>query len=78
MGSNKLEETELLCLDLGAEILLFGRDLQPAQSRAIGEKTDLKVIDRTQLILDIFAQHAKSRDGKIQVELAQLHYMLPD
>ena len=77
VGGDKLEEIELRCLDLGAEIVLFGCDLTPGQARAVSERTDLKVIDRTQLILDIFAQHAKSRDGKLQVELAQLKYAMP-
>ena len=77
VGRDKLEEIELRCLDLGAEIVLFGSDLTPGQARAISERTELKVIDRTQLILDIFAQHAKSRDGKLQVELAQLKYAMP-
>jgi len=77
VGANKLEEIELLCLGLGAEVVLFGHDLTPAQARAVADRTDLKIIDRTQLILDIFAQHAKSRDGKLQVELAQLKYTMP-
>lgn len=77
LGQEKLEETELRCLDVGAELLLFGHDLTPGQARAISERIELKVIDRTQLILDIFAQHAKSRGGKLQVELAQLRYTLP-
>ena len=58
-------------------MLVFDKDLQPAQARTISDATTLKVIDRTMLILDIFAQHAKSRDGKMQVELAQLKYTLP-
>jgi len=57
--------------------LVFDHDLNPAQSRTISDATELKVIDRTMLILDIFAQHAQSRDGKLQVELAQLKYTLP-
>ncbi|MCA9562193.1 MAG: GTPase HflX, partial [Myxococcales bacterium] len=77
VGSDKLEEIELLCLDLGAEMVVFGHDLNPGQARHIAERTELKVIDRTQLILDIFAQHAKSKDGKLQVELAQLRYNMP-
>ncbi|MBN1944956.1 MAG: GTPase HflX [Bradymonadales bacterium] len=77
VGQDKLEEIELTCLDLGAEVLLFGQDLNPSQARAISARTDLKVIDRTQLILDIFAQHARSKGGKMQVELAQLKYALP-
>lgn len=76
LGRGKLEETVLRCLDVGAELLIFDHDLSPAQARAIAALSELKVIDRTQLILDIFAQHAKSRDGKLQVELAQLKYNL--
>jgi GTP-binding protein HflX len=58
-------------------MVIFDQTLSPAQSRAIAEMTDIKVIDRTQLILDIFARRAHSREGKVQVELAQLHYLLP-
>jgi GTP-binding protein HflX len=58
-------------------MLVFDRELQPAQVRSLSEVTDLKIIDRSQLILDIFAQRAQSREGKIQVELAQLKYLLP-
>ena len=76
LGKGKLEETVLRCLDVGAELLIFDHDLTPAQARAIAAMSELKVIDRTQLILDIFAQHAQSRDGKLQVELAQLKYNL--
>ena len=61
----------------GADLLIFDQDLAPAQLRAIEQITDLTVIDRTQLILDIFAQRAHSREGKVQVELAQLRYLLP-
>src|SRR5256885_5045002 len=60
-----------------ANVLIFDPDLTPGQAHSITDFTDLKVIDRTMLILDIFAQRAKSRDGKIQVELAQLKYTLP-
>lgn len=77
LGKGKIEEITLRALEHGAEVLIFDRDLSPSQLRAITNETDLKVIDRTQLILDIFAQHAKSRDGKVQVELAQLKYTLP-
>lgn len=77
LGRGKLEETVLRCLDRGCELLILDHDLSPAQARAIAAMSDLKVIDRTQLILDIFAQHAKSKDGKLQVELAQLKYNLP-
>ena len=61
----------------GADTLVFNGELSPSQLRAIADITELKVIDRTMLILDIFAQHARSRGGKIQVELAQLRYLLP-
>jgi GTP-binding protein HflX len=64
-------------LQLGVDAIIFDQNLSPAQVRVINEATDLKIIDRTQLILDIFAQRAQSREGKIQVELAQLKYMLP-
>jgi GTP-binding protein HflX len=77
VGRGKLEEIVLRANQLGAELLIFDPDLTPAQARAISDFTELKVIDRTMLILDIFAQRAKSRDGKIQVELAQLNYTLP-
>lgn len=77
LGRGKIEEITLRALELGAEIIIFDLNLSPSQLRAITNETDLKVIDRTQLILDIFAQHAKSRDGKVQVELAQLKYTLP-
>ena len=77
LGRGKLEEAVLRCLDTGAELMIVDHDISPAQARAIAAFSELKVIDRTQLILDIFAQHAKSRDGKLQVELAQLKYTLP-
>ncbi|MEE9204428.1 MAG: GTPase HflX [Nitrospirales bacterium] len=77
LGSGKLKEVVIRALQRGAGLLIFDQDLTPAQVRAISEVTELKVIDRTQLILDIFAQRAHSREGKIQVELAQLRYLLP-
>lgn len=77
LGRGKIEEITLRALELSADVLIFDRDLAPSQLRAITNRTDLRVVDRTQLILDIFAQHAKSRDGKLQVELAQLKYALP-
>jgi len=64
-------------LRLGADHMVFDQDLSPAQVRSIGDSTDLTIVDRTQLILDIFARRAQSRDGKLQVELAQLKYSLP-
>jgi GTPase len=77
LGRGKLEEVVLRCLDLGASYVLVDHNMTPAQARAIAAFSDLRVIDRTQLILDIFAQHARSGDGKLQVELAQLKYNLP-
>jgi GTP-binding protein HflX len=77
LGKGALEEVELRCLQAGADMIIFGQELTPAQNRGISEATQLRVIDRTQLILDIFAQRAQSRVGKIQVELAQLAYRLP-
>lgn len=77
VGRGKLEELLVRALQLGADLIVFDRELSPAQVRALSDATDLKVIDRSQLILDIFAQRAQSREGKIQVELAQLKYVLP-
>lgn len=77
VGQGALEEVELRALQLGADMLVFGQDLQASQLRNVTELTQLRVIDRTQLILDIFAQRAQSAVGKLQVELAQLKYMLP-
>jgi GTP-binding protein HflX len=77
LGRGKLDEVVLRALQNDATLLVFDPELTPAQARAISDATELKVIDRTMLILDIFAQHAHSRDGKLQVELAQLKYMLP-
>lgn len=77
MGKGKLADVVIRALQIGANLLIFDHELTPAQVRSITDFTELKVIDRTQVILDIFAQRAHSRDGKIQVELAQLRYMLP-
>ena len=77
LGKGKLEELLIRAMQLGADAIIFDRELQATQVRAISEASDLKVIDRSQLILDIFAQRAQSHEGKIQVELAQLKYMLP-
>src|SRR2546423_4247008 len=77
VGKGKLNDLLIRAMQLGADAVIFDRELQPAQVRSISEATDLKVIDRSQLILDIFAQRAQSREGKIQVELAQLKYILP-
>jgi len=77
MGKGKLEDVLVRAIELDAGVLVFDRELSPAQASAIARHTDLKVIDRTQLILDIFAQRAEGRDGKLQVELAQLKYAMP-
>ena len=77
LGSGKLKDVLMQAMQKGADLLIFDQDLAPAQLRTIEEITDLTVIDRTQLILDIFAQRAHSREGKVQVELAQLRYLLP-
>ena len=77
LGKGKLEEVVLRALQKDATVVVFDPELSPAQARSISDATELKVIDRTMLILDIFAQHANTRDGKLQVELAQLKYTLP-
>src|SRR5688572_22590311 len=77
VGPGKLEQIVIQAIELDCETLIFDRNLTPTQNGAIAASTDLKIIDRTQLILDIFAQRAESRDGKLQVELAQLKYTLP-
>src|SRR5229473_585960 len=77
VGQGKLQDILVRSMAVGADLLVFDRDLSPSQARHIGEATSLRIIDRTQLILDIFAQRARSADGKLQVELAQLKYLLP-
>lgn len=77
IGQGKVEEVVLHCLDLGADLLIFDRELSPSQLRRITNLTELRVVDRSMLILDIFAQRASSSDGRLQVELAQLKYSLP-
>jgi GTP-binding protein HflX len=77
LGKGKIDELLIRSLQLGADMLVFDSELSPAQVRSLSESTDLKIIDRSQLILDIFAQRAQSKEGKIQVELAQLKYLLP-
>lgn len=77
IGKGKLLEVMILAMRNRANLLIFDRELSPSQVRALNEATDLRVIDRTQLILDIFAQRAKTKEGKIQVEMAQLRYALP-
>ena len=77
VGSGKLEEIAALAMELQSQVVIFNHELSPAQQRNIEEMLRAKTIDRTQLILDIFAQRAKSQEGKVQVELAQLRYLLP-
>jgi len=77
LGKGKLDDLLVRSMRLGADILVFDTELSPAQVRSLSDATELKVIDRPQLILDIFAQRAQSREGKLQVELAQLKYLLP-
>jgi GTP-binding protein HflX len=77
MGRGKLEEITLTVLAKGATLIIFDQELNPSQIRSITNQIEIKVIDRTMLILDIFAQRAQSREGKLQVELAQLQYLLP-
>src|ERR687897_796101 len=77
IGSGKLDDLASECARFAADVVIFDNELSPAQLRHIEERLDRKVIDRTQLILDIFARRARTREGKWQVELAQLKYMLP-
>ena len=77
LGSGKAAELAALVAAVGADTVVVDGDLAPSQRRALEDIVRVKVIDRTALILDIFAQHAKSREGKAQVELAQLEYLLP-
>ena len=77
IGSGKVEELKTLAQALAADVVIFDRDLSPTQQRNLESALDVKVIDRTQLILDIFARRARTREGRLQVELAQLNYMLP-
>jgi GTP-binding protein HflX len=77
LGRGKLEDLSILAMQKGATLIIFDQELNPSQIKSITDKVDLKVIDRTQLILDIFARRAQTREGKLQVELAQLKYMMP-
>jgi GTPase len=77
MGKGKLQETVIKAMQLGAETLVFDLNLAPSQVEGLAAYTDLKILDRTQVILDIFAQRAETREGRLQVELAQLRYLLP-
>ncbi|SJZ49559.1 GTPase HflX [Selenihalanaerobacter shriftii] len=77
IGYGKVKELKELKYTLGANVIIFDHELNPAQQRNLEEELEIKVIDRTQVILDIFAQHANTREGKLQIELAQLNYLLP-
>jgi GTP-binding protein HflX len=77
MGIGKIQELIIMALQKGATLIVIDQELNASQIRSITNQIDLKVIDRTQLILDIFAQRAQTREGKLQVELAQLKYLLP-
>lgn len=77
VGAGKVQEIALSVQTVGANLVVFDRDLSPAQVRNLEAQTGVRVVDRTEVILDIFAQRAQSRAGKLQVELAQLEYMLP-
>ena len=77
IGKGKAEEVALACKALDATSVIFDDELTPAQGRNLEKLTEVKVLDRTQLILDIFAKRARTREGRLQIELAQLHYLLP-
>jgi len=77
LGEGKIKDLIIRSQQLGADLIVFDQNLTPAQVKSIGDITEMRVIDRTQLILDIFARRAHSGDGKVQVELAQLKYRLP-
>lgn len=77
VGKGKISDIYIRALALDANLLIFDHELSPSQARSISDIVDIRVIDRTQLILDIFARRARTKEGKIQVELAQLHYNMP-
>lgn len=77
LGKGKTEELANMCRDGQADLVIFDRELSPVQAKNLEEATGVRVIDRTQLILDIFARRARTSEGKLQVELAQLNYLLP-
>jgi GTP-binding protein HflX len=77
LGSGKIETLAASCAETGVDVVIFDNELTPAQLRQIEEEVGRKIVDRTQLILDIFARRARTREGKLQVELAQLKYLLP-
>ena len=77
IGEGKVDEIKSILNETGADLVLFDQDMRPSQQRSLEQALDTRVIDRTQLILDIFARRARSNEGKLQVELAQLSYLLP-
>ena len=77
LGAGKIETLAASCAETEADVVVFDNELTPAQLRHIEEEVGRKIVDRTQLILDIFARRARTREGKLQVELAQLKYLLP-
>ena len=77
VGSGKVEELKALIQFHDASVVIFDQELSPTQQRNLEKALDIKILDRTQLILDIFARRARTREGKLQVELAQLNYLLP-
>ena len=77
IGRGKIQDLVIRAWQQGANLVIFDRDLSPAQVRHITDLVEERIVDRTQLILDIFAQHARTREGRLQVELAQLNYALP-
>lgn len=76
VGKGQADKLRDLCIEKNANLIIFDQELRPVQQRNLEEITQVRVIDRTQLILDIFAQHAKSKEGELQVEIAQMNYML--
>ena len=77
IGPGKVQDLALLVQDVGANMVVFDRELSPAQVRTLEQQLGVRVVDRTEVILDIFAQRARTRAGKLQVELAQLEYLMP-
>ena len=77
IGRGKVDELKATVGELEADVVIFNEELRPAQARNLEKALNRKVIDRTQLIMDIFAQRATTKEAKLQVELAQLHYLLP-
>ena len=77
LGSGKVATLAASCAEMNVDVVIFDNELTPAQLRQLEEQVDRKIVDRTQLILDIFARRARTREGKLQVELAQLKYLLP-